>query len=152
MKLLFCNACHDIVCVRYETWRVCSCGKSGGQYNHDAVTATIGGNPSVFGIANPFLSRQLDLMTELEKRDFRNKYYPEGKGQDIWWGHYVGDVQLFSIKDPKGPRLKTEGKLNKESNTVTIFIRDRRKYVINGERLKSIIIPNYQGVILGKSY
>jgi hypothetical protein len=149
MKLLWCDNCHDIIALRLEEWRNCICGKIGGQYNYDGVTATIGGEGRVFGVANPFLSVGWMIKTEEEKKELRDKYYPEGKGSDCWWGSYSGDVQLFFILNPKGPKLKITS--IQKDNSIEIRVKDRRKYWIDGKtRMKVVTLPNYEGIRLTK--
>src|ERR1700756_2566408 len=50
MKLLACPICKDVIVLRADTWRMCHCGNSGGQYCPDNVTAVVGGEASVLGI------------------------------------------------------------------------------------------------------
>ena len=54
MKLLACPVCHDVLGLLGQEWRICLCGASGGQYNADLMTATVGGAARVFGVGNPF--------------------------------------------------------------------------------------------------
>lgn len=151
MKLLLCNVCYDILALNTKRWRTCDCGSCGGQYNYDNVTATIGGQCRILGIANPFLSPEWQEWSEEERTEYRKKHYPEGKGQDIWFGEYAGDVQLFRIEDPQGPRLKTEGYLREERNQIEIVVTDTRTYVVGlYQNQRSVFIPNYgDGIRLG---
>ena len=50
MKLIFCQACHDVVALRHE-FRTCSCGASHGEYK-DNLLAEIGGLAIPIGFAN----------------------------------------------------------------------------------------------------
>jgi hypothetical protein len=43
-KLIRCKKCEDIVRLVHTKWRKCECGKSGGQYNDDMISATVGGD------------------------------------------------------------------------------------------------------------
>ena len=153
MKLLFCDDCHDIVRLYPEMWRRCKCGKIGGQYNIDWVTATVGGQARVFGIANPFFGHKWVELESQAKEELRTKYYPEGQGQDIWWGNYEGDVQLFTIHSPRGPRLRCRSTLVIPDTTikgeVVVTVSDRRKYYIGGElRRKEVTIPFAAGMCI----
>lgn len=150
MKLLWCPSCYDIVALRLEEWRLCFCRKVGGQYNSDGVTATIGGKGKVIGIANPFLAGSLPM--DLSDRDvFRQKYYPEGQGQDVWFGDYEGDVQLIRVRSPFGPRVKVSTRLTDDSKGVILRIHDRRKYWIGPEvQRKEIQLPYYAGMVVNK--
>ena len=151
MKLLWCMKCHDIVALRIEERRTCFCTSLGGQYNADGVTATIGGNGKVIGIANPFLSGQLLAMSPYERDSFRQKYYPEGKGQDVWFGEYDGDVQLIKVSTSSGPRVKVSTRLTDDSKGIILHIHDRRKFRIGEQiRRKEILLPYYQGMVLNK--
>ncbi len=51
MKLIFCTECHDVVKLQ-RVYRTCSCGKSGGMYRPDGLTAIVSGNSIPIGIAN----------------------------------------------------------------------------------------------------
>lgn len=103
MKLLYCDNCQDIVRVGLSRWRTCFCGRVGGQYNEDGVTATIGGPARVFGIANPFFMPGFAKKTPQEIFEIRTRYKYEGT--EIWWGGGPSDTQLLWIKSPLGPRL-----------------------------------------------
>src|SRR4051812_28601913 len=105
MKLLFCSACGDVVCLRPEKWRQCKCKKSGGQYNEDNITATVGGNVKIFGIANTFFNARYPGYpgTPLEECWtgevlFSIREQAGYSESEIWWGGYKGDVQLLRIK------------------------------------------------------
>lgn len=51
MRLLFCKACSDIVCIR-KTPRTCECGQSGGFYNEDGLHVVISGPCVALGFNN----------------------------------------------------------------------------------------------------
>jgi len=115
MKLIRCENCEDVVRLIHTKWRKCECGESGGQYNDDLVTATVGGDCEVIGIRNDFF---------------------EAKGKDrkdlnsIIEGEYEGDVQIHRIESPEGPKLKMEvEEIDKDTNKLTF--KDDRKYTIN---------------------
>lgn len=155
MKLLWCDVCHSVIQITSNEWRRCTCGRVGGQYNVDEVTATIGGKGRVFGISNPFFSLSWLTWAEETKQEFRRKHYPEGQGSDCWWGNYIGDVQLFWIESSKGPRLKTQSRLvSKKDNaqvirTVEIRIIDTRKRKIADKlNRRKVIIPANAGTVI----
>lgn len=95
MKLIKCNKCYDVVRLINSEWRKCHCGKSGGQYNDDNLSATVGGDCEVIGLRNDYLYA---------------KPFSKGRGDDgkgvIIQGEYKGDTQVWRIKSPNGPKLK----------------------------------------------
>lgn len=103
MKLLYCDVCHHVVAIRGSHWSKCDCGRIGGQYNEDGVTATVGGPARVFGVANPFFAPEWQQLTPGQQQDKREAY--NYGPSDCWWGGYEGDSQLLFIKSPSGPRL-----------------------------------------------
>lgn len=101
MKLIYCPVCDDVFRVESFTWRICNCGRSGGQYNPDNLTATIGGKAKVFGIPNPFFSDTYMAPPE-DIIKIRHKYNDQWI-TDIWWGEYKGDWQIIRVNNPIGP-------------------------------------------------
>jgi len=98
-------------------WRQCACKKSGGQYNDDNISATVGGDCEVLGIRNDWVDGS--------KKDRQNKEL-----NTIAQGEYLGDVQIHRIESGKGPRLKMDiEEIDDETNKVTF--KDRRKYEVN---------------------
>ncbi len=138
MKLIYCENCGDVVRLIENKWRKCECKKSGGQYNTDLVTTSIGGKfVRVFGIANPFFADVFPHFTDDGRQWYRDKEGPYGV-RDCWWGETKGDKQIFRIKSANGPRLKIKvKKINKNENK--IFIIDKRDYLIDNEKPKFII-------------
>lgn len=132
MKLIKCNKCYDVVRLIAKAWRKCDCGKSGGQYNDDNLSATVGGDCEVIGLRNDFLY----------KKPFSKGRCDDGKNHIIQ-GEYKGDVQIWRIKSADGPKLKCI--IEKISDTETLItFKDRRKYSINlkGNKMpKSIKMP-----------
>lgn len=131
MKLIICKNCDDVVRLIHTNWRKCECGKSGGQYNEDLQSATVGGDCEVIGIKNDWVKagkqkrKQADL-------------------NHIIQGEYLGDVQIHRIISSDGPRLKMEiNQLDKEFNE--IIFKDKRKYTINvkgaDKSPKSVKVP-----------
>jgi len=59
MKLIFCPICKDMLALR-EAYRVCECGKSGGQYL-DNINAEITGESIPIGIHNMSLGTAIGL-------------------------------------------------------------------------------------------
>jgi hypothetical protein len=104
MKLIFCPACTDVFRLVPDVWRKCMCGASGGQYNRDNMTATVGGNARVFGVGNPFFNELYVFLPFDAKREVRHKMYGQ-TDTDAWWGEYPGDKQIFRIHSADGPRL-----------------------------------------------
>jgi len=128
MKLIRCKHCNDVVRLIHTRWRICECGRSGGQYNEDLITATVGGNCEVFGISNLFFDEDFNKLNEKEKVEYRksiNHHWCE-----IWFGEMEGDVQIHRIKSPKGPRLKMKVEWAGKTKTKSTFL-DKRKYSIN---------------------
>lgn len=119
MKLIRCDKCEDVVRLIEREWRVCDCGKSGGQYNEDMITATIGGDCEVIGLRNDFFN----------EKPFSKKRGEDGKN-NIIQGEYLGDDQIHRIKSGKGPRLEMDITEN-DDNTHDITFTDKRKYSIN---------------------
>ena len=117
MKLIICKQCDDIVRLIHTNWRKCECGKSGGQYNEDLQSATVGGNCEVIGIKNDWVA------AGKQKRR-------EAGLNHIIQGEYLGDVQIHRIISPEGPRLNIEiNEVDKDFNELTF--KDRRNYTIN---------------------
>lgn len=131
MKLVKCKNCNDVVRLIHDKWRKCDCGKSGGQYNDDLLSATVGGDCEVIGLRNDFF----------ETKPFSKK---RGDLSGIIQGEYKGDVQIHRIKLPDGPKLKMEfEKIDDE--TVEITFTDDREYTINmkgkNKSPKSVKLP-----------
>jgi hypothetical protein len=117
MKLIICKNCDDVVRLIHTKWRKCECGKSGGQYNDDLMSATVGGDCEVIGIRNDWVSAGKQKRKEAELNH-------------IIQGEYLGDVQIHRIISADGPKLKMEiNQLDKEFNEITF--KDNRKYTIN---------------------
>lgn len=116
MKLIRCNECNDVVRLVHTGWRKCDCGESGGQYNDDLLSATVGGNCEVIGIRNDFFeeSREDRVIKEIDR---------------IIQGEYDGDVQIHRIKSPDGPKLKMA--LERDGDIVNVTFTDDREYTIN---------------------
>ena len=141
MKLLFCPQCHDVHGLIEQEWRMCLCGQSGGQYNIDGMTATVGGQARVFGVGNPFFEYLYPFLEEKGKRAMWKKYYGHEMG-DCWWGEYEGDIQILRVEDPKGPCLKIKvenlkvagpDRIPTESGTNLITVIDKRRYQFLGQ-------------------
>ena len=118
-KLIRCKECEDIVRLVHTKWRKCECGKSGGQYNDDLMSATIGGDCEVIGLRNDY---------------FALKPFSKERGKNnlggIIQGEYEGDVQIHRIESGDGPKLKMKiEKLDDENNKITFT--DDREYTIN---------------------
>jgi hypothetical protein len=117
MKLIRCKSCNDIVRLVHTKWRQCACKKSGGQYNDDNISATVGGDCEVLGISNDWVDGS---KKDRGKKDLNN----------IIQGEYLGDVQIHRIKSGKGPKLKMDIKeIDDDTNKITF--KDRRKYEVN---------------------
>jgi hypothetical protein len=141
MKLIHCRKCHDVVRLIHTRWRMCECKKSGGQYNDDFMSATIGGECDIIGIPNPFFDEVYKYLIEENggKQFYRDKH---GWGtQDIWYGGGAGDKQVCRIKSPRGPKLKMIVEIVDATHTKSI-IADKRDYVIDGGKPEFIIIEN----------
>ena len=141
MKLLFCPDCHDAHELIPDEWRMCLCGASGGQYNADGMTATIGGRARVFGVGNTFFNELYPLLGPDGKKIVRQKYF--GQETDAWWGEYKGDQQIFRVEEAEGPRLKIRIKvLDDPSDMVDIIIVDKRTHIVDGKLdVKSVRVP-----------
>jgi hypothetical protein len=117
VKLIRCNTCEDVVRLVHTKWKTCECGKSGGQYNDDLISATIGGDCEVIGLRNDFFKEQ--------------PFSKKRNGKDvIIQGEYLGDNQIHRIKSGKGPKLKMEIKDNGDG-THDIIFKDKREYTVN---------------------
>jgi hypothetical protein len=141
MKLIRCNNCEDVIRLTHTKWRKCECGNSGGQYNDDLMSATVGGDCEVIGLRNDYFAAK-PFSKERDKKD------DKGQLSHIIQGEYDGDVQIHRIESPKGPKLKmTIEKLNDDNNLITFT--DDRKYTINikgNKSPKTIEIPiNHNG-------
>jgi len=142
MKLVRCNNCEDVVRLVHTKWRQCECSKSGGQYNEDLMSATVGGDCEVIGLRN-------DYFTKKPFSKARKGNDEKGDLGHIIQGEYLGDVQIHRIKSGDGPRLNMViVKLDDEFNEVTFD--DKRKYTVNvkgGDKSpKTIKIPiNHNG-------
>jgi hypothetical protein len=142
MKLIRCRNCNDVVRLVHTQWRVCDCKKSGGQYNEDLITATVGGDCNVFGISNLFFNDEFNKLNENEKIKYRKKI--RHHWCEIWFGEVEGDVQIHRIKSPLGPRLKMKVEWVGKNETKSTFF-DRRNYSINlngNKKPKYIITGN----------
>jgi hypothetical protein len=141
MKLLYCEVCGDVVRLISKHWRKCECGKSGGQYNKDDMTATISGLfARVFGIGNPFFLPEYPAFKSSRSRiRFIRKF---GYGPtDCWWGDYPGERQLFHIKSPNGPRLRVKI-IELATGTNLVEITDKRSYRIDFRAdIKEVLVP-----------
>lgn len=101
MKLIYCPVCDDVFRLIDTEWRICQCGRSGGQYTPDSETACIGGIGKVFGIPNPFFSEAYMAPPQIIK-GLREKYNNLWS-TEVWWGEYKGDWQLIRVSNPMGP-------------------------------------------------
>jgi hypothetical protein len=125
-KLIRCKKCEDIVRLVHTKWRKCECGKSGGQYNDDMISATVGGDCEVIGIRNDYFAA----------KQFSKERSDDGDLNNIIQGEYDGDVQIHRIKSGDGPKLKMEiEKIDEDNNKITFT--DDRKYTINVKGDKS---------------
>ena len=141
MKLIHCKECHDVVRLIHAEWRMCDCKATGGQYNDDLISATVGGDADVIGIPNPFFDEVFKfLIEENGGRDYYRKKHGWGK-QDIWYGGGLGDFQVMLIKSPKGPKLSMTVEVVDKNHTKSI-ITDKRDYLVDGKRLPFVIIEN----------
>jgi hypothetical protein len=123
VKLIRCKSCNDIVRLVHTKWRQCACKKSGGQYNDDNISATVGGDCEVLGIRNDWVDGS---KKDREKKELNN----------ITQGEYLGDVQIHRIKSGKGPKLKIDiEEVDDDTNKLTF--KDRRKYTVNVKGDKS---------------
>jgi len=128
MKLLFCPLCRDVRGLHYAEWRKCLCGESGGQYNEDNVTATIGGAARVFGIANPFFNELFPILETWQVEIVRKKWGYDDRRGECWWGEFGGDQQIMRIPSADGPRLV----VRKDDGRV-IIEDERTDYTIDGK-------------------
>lgn len=145
MKLLFCPDCHDVHGLVMQEWRMCLCGASGGQYNRDGMTATVGGKARVFGVGNPFFNELYSFLAVEGKRKVRQAFYGQ-PDTDAWWGEYDADQQILRIKDANGPRLQVRvrpcecGK--DDCGQMTVVIVDKREHWLVGKSgIGSVTVP-----------
>lgn len=107
----------------HTDWRQCDCKSSGGQYNEDNISATVGGDCEVIGIRNDWI-------------DASEKDREDDELSTIVQGEYEGDVQVHRIESGDGPKLKMKIEpIDKETNKITFT--DGRKYTINLKGYKS---------------
>lgn len=128
VKLIRCKNCEDVVRLIHTEWRQCECNQSGGQYNDDLVTATVGGNCEVVGLSNLFFDDKYRKMSEKEKT--KHKKDINHGPCEVWWGELEGDNQIHRIKSAKGPKLEVEVE-ELEGNEFTVTFKDKRDYSIN---------------------
>jgi len=144
MKLLYCPICRDVHGIIEEKWRKCLCGQSGGQYNADGMTATVGGEARVFGVGNhPFFDPLFIYLTDEKKRELRQKYYGQ-PDTDAWWGEYPGDVQIFRVPDSRGPRVEIKVRRKNNTENEVIVTEKHRPVLCDGrpiEDLGSVVVP-----------
>lgn len=142
MKILACPNCKDVFGLLGKEWRVCVCGESGGQYNTDLMTATLGGRARVFGVGNLFFNELFPYLTEEGKQKARPKVGGYSGPNDCWWGEFPGDVQIFRIDSPSGPRLKVKV-LHVDPSTNKVVVVDKRKFTIDGRSdLREVVVPS----------
>ncbi len=121
----------------HTKWRMCECKKSGGQYNDDLITATVGGDCRIIGIPNPFFDDVVFHLRDECRQWYRDKF---GYGaEDIWYGAKKGDKQIFFINSPRGAKLKTKVVKIDNNHSKTIII-DKRDYVIDGVKNEKFVI------------
>lgn len=136
MKLIRCKKCNDVVRLIHKNWRTCECGKSGGQYNDDMLSATVGGKCEVIGIRNDYFTSEPFTPERIVNK--------EGEVVDkIIQGEYLGDVQIHRIFKGSGPRLNLKIEKKDDDYNIITFT-DRRKFYINvvGNKMpKSVVIP-----------
>ena len=80
----------------------------------------------------------------LSERDGGKQWYRDKLGwgtQDIWYGGGPEDIQIHRIKSAKGPRLSMTVKQIDETHTKSV-ITDKRDYLIDGKKLKFVIVEN----------
>lgn len=128
MKLIRCNNCNDVIRLIHTKWRMCDCGKSGGQYNADLLSATVGGDCDVFGISNLFFDDDFRKLSEEEKIEYRKSI--NHHTSEIWFGEALGDLQIHRVESSRGPRLKMTVEILEGPKTKSIFT-DKRKYKLN---------------------
>jgi hypothetical protein len=128
-KLIRCKKCEDIVRLVHTKWRKCECGKSGGQYNDDLMSATVGGDCEVIGLRNDYFIAK-PFSKERDKKD------DKGNLSKIIQGEYDGDVQIHRIESGDGPKLKMNIEQIDDDNNKIIFT-DDREYTINVKGNKS---------------
>lgn len=128
MKLIRCKNCNDVVRLVHTHWRTCDCRHSGGQYNEDLMTATVGGMCEVFGISNLFFDDDFNKLSDEEKVEYRKA--TNHNWCEIWFGEVPGDRQIIRIKSPEGPRINmVVDRVNDQLTLSTIV--DKREYSVN---------------------
>ena len=80
MKLLFCNACKDILLLKTRVPQVCECQSSSGYYEDDGLVVKVWGPCDVLGIANMSFSDAL----------FAHQAHPEGADRRLMTGAREG--------------------------------------------------------------
>lgn len=141
MKLIRCRKCEDVVRLIDTKWRTCECGKSGGQYNEDSVTATVGGDCDVVGLSNLFFDNKYRKLSDEEKEEYKKEI--NHHSCEVWFGELEGDKQIHRIKSSKGPRLKMD--IDYIGKACVITFKDNRDYKVNlkgNKKPKKLIIPD----------
>ena len=155
MKLIYCMNCKDVVKLAKDKWRKCECGNSGGQYNSDNLTATIGGLVKVLGIANPFFQEPFSYLTKTGQEAFR--LMSGYSKNDCWWGEFSGDLQIVRITSPNGPRIemKIEEIPDEGKRKLTFINCDNIDYQVDNKRPEFIIVdsdqPKIEKPVISKS-
>lgn len=144
MKLVYCPNCGDVVRLIHQKWRRCACGKSGGQYNEDLMTATIGGESLCFGVGNYFFNDMWKYLEDEQKQEYRSDNVSSALTVDCWWSAKDGrgDFQVIRIESAKGPRIQMKvGKKIDKRGRIKVTITDKREYTVKGKRLKTLDPP-----------
>ncbi len=141
MKLIRCKNCEDVVRLIETRWRTCECGYSGGQYNKDSITATVGGDCDIVGLSNLFFDNKYRKLSDEEKEEYKKE--TKHASCEVWFGELEGDKQIHRIKSPKGPRLKMD--IDYIGKACIITFKDKRDYKVNlkgNKKPKKLIIPD----------
>ena len=137
MKLVYCPVCGDVLRLIELEWRECYCGHSGGQYNKDLMTATVGGRARVLGVANFFFEHLFPRLSRTQKRKLRKDLTGQ-PDTDCWWSQFPErDMQIVAIKNPAGPRIRMRVETRPGAKRSKITITDRRQYTVAGKRRRT---------------
>ncbi len=101
VKLILCRLCSDIICLRGDCIRECSCGNVRGKYAKDGQTALVRfkqmGDARIIGISNSFL---LEKNISLDDPIYQGTLFGERKSNIIiMFPFTTGDIEYLDPKD-----------------------------------------------------
>ena len=105
MKILFCVECRDAVAITTgNITRSCVCGKTGGKYLKDRITAVITEFSVVFGIDNNSFINALSTVEKVLSGDI--PHFEKGKRYDFFFTGWIPTVPGEIITVPTLAHVK----------------------------------------------